>query len=129
MLFVRNTIESSKKNHDFFAVSVELSGAMSIIDTPLRPSPVPPAIDRRPNPYVASAAVADCSPVMPGRRVQSSAGQTSRPKYSFPFIGRKNRPSDWREPRVFSPLVFSPDFVRVENILIDANQFARRCTV
>ena len=43
MLFVRNAIASSKKNHAFFAVSIELSGASSIAETPFCPSLVPPA--------------------------------------------------------------------------------------
>ena len=50
MPLVRKTIESSKKNHDFFAVNEELSGAKSMAATPVRPSPVPPTTDRVPMP-------------------------------------------------------------------------------
>src|ERR1051326_7195866 len=129
MLLVRNTITSSKKNQLFFAVSTELIGASSIADTPLRPSPVPPAKLRVPKPYMSFAVSAFCSTVMPARRVQSSAGQGSLPKYSSPPTTREKRASGWRAPRRFSPFVFSPDFVRVENIFTEANHVGRRCTV
>src|ERR1043166_9019932 len=82
---VRKTMLSSKKNQLFFAARAELIGASSIADTPLRPSPVPPAKLRVPKPYWSFAVSAFCSTVMPGRRVQSSAGQESLPKYSSPL--------------------------------------------